>query len=282
MTRGTDSCLFSTFSLEYKPQIKSLKISLFIINHPCFLTDLYPSLVKQGKNGVHFGHQTKYWHPKMKPYIHTNRGGLYIIDLEKTAEKLKQATDFISKTVGSGGKMLMVSTKQQAQPIIKAAAKEVNMPFVTDRWIGGTLTNFKNITKLVRRLKDLRAKKEKGELEKYTKLERLKFSEEIENLEKLVGGIESLEKLPQAMFVIDIKKEKTAVREARNQKIPIVAIVDTNVNPELVDYPIPANDDATKSIKFIVQAIKESVKNASQKKAEPPVKEKEKDNSSEK
>ena len=224
------------------------------------------SLMEMLKNGVHFGHQTKYWHPKMKPYIHTNRGGLYIIDLEKTADKLKQACDFLSKTVASGGKVLFISTKQQAQPIIKAAAKEVKMPYITDRWIGGTLTNFNNITKLVRRLKDLRKKRDEGELEKYTKLERLKFNEEIEYLEKLVGGIENLEKLPQALFIVDIKKEKTAVREARNKKIPIVAMADTNVNPELVDYPIPANDDATKSIKFIVKTIIESIKHAPEKK----------------
>lgn len=234
------------------------------------------SLMEMLKNGVHFGHQTKYWHPKMKPYIHTSRGGLYIIDLEKTAEKLKQACDFISKTVGSGGKVLFVSTKQQAQPIIQAAVKEVKMPYVTDRWIGGTLTNFNNITKLVKRLKDLRQKRDGGELEKYTKLERLKFNEEIEYLEKLVGGIENLEKLPQALFIIDIKKEKTAVREARNKKIPIVAMVDTNVNPELVDYPIPANDDATKSIKFIVRTIIESIKNAQEKKEKQPTKGKDK------
>ena len=221
------------------------------------------------KSGVHFGHQKRRWHPKMKPYIHTSRSGIYIIDLEKTAEKLKEACDFISETVSTGGKILFVATKRQAQTIVQEAAREAGMLFVTERWIGGTLTNFENISKLIRRLKDLRSKKQKGELDKYTKREQLQFTEEIEYLEKLVGGIEQMEKLPQALFVVDVRKEKTAVREARKKKIPVIAMVDTNCNPDLIDYPIPANDDAIKAIKIIISAVLDSIITTEVKKPEP-------------
>lgn len=233
------------------------------------------SLLEMLKSGVHFGHQKKFWHPKMKPYIYTSRGGLCIIDLEQTQEKLKEALEFVEKIVGQNGKILFVSTKRQAQVIVRKAAENLGMPFMTERWIGGTLTNFEVISKLVKRLKDLRSKKEKGELEKYTKREQLRFTEEIDTLQKNVGGIEGLEKLPQAMFVVDIKKEKTAIREAKNKKIPIIAMVDTNVNPELVDYPIPSNDDATKSIKLIVGVIEDAIKNAPVAKTEAPKKDEE-------
>lgn len=218
------------------------------------------TLLEMLKSGVHFGHQQKYWHPKMKPYIHTNRAGLYIIDLEKTEQKLKEALEFLKKIVAKNGKILFVSTKRQAHDIVKKAATTNGMPYATDRWIGGTLTNFDNIKKLVTRLKELKKNKEKGELEKYTKLEQLKLTEEIEYLDLSVGGIQDMEKLPAALFIIDMKKEKTAVREAIKMNIPIIAMCDTNVNPELAEYPIPANDDATKSIKLIVGAIQSAIK----------------------
>lgn len=217
------------------------------------------SLLEMLKNGVHFGHQAKNWHPKMKSFIFTVRGGIHIIDLEKTAEYLQYAVDFITDKVANGGKVLFITTKRQAQEIVKQAASSVDMPAVTERWIGGTLTNFDNIALLVRHLKELRDQRDSGEFEKYTKLEQLKKTEEIANLEKSVGGIENLSKLPDVVFIVDIKKEKTALREARKKKIPVVAMVDTNVNPDLVDYPIPANDDATKSITLLVQAISEAV-----------------------
>ncbi len=212
----------------------------------------------------------------MEPYIYTTRAGVYIIDLEKTAEKLAEACDFISSVVSKGGKVLFVATKRQATTIVKKAAEETGMPHVTNRWIGGTLTNFENISKLARRLKDLRAKQEKGELSKYTKRERLNFSEEIEYLESLVGGIQDLNKLPEIVFIVDLKKEKTAIREARKKKVPIVGIVDTNCNPELVDYPIPSNDDATKALKFMINVITESIQEgkANQKPETPPEAEK--------
>lgn len=213
------------------------------------------SLEEMLKAGVHFGHQKQRWHPKMKPYIYTTRGGVHIIDLEKTAEKLQIALDFLADVVGRGGSVLLVATKRQAQAIVKKAAAESGMPHITERWIGGTLTNYETISKLVKRLKDLRNKREKGELTKYTKLEQLQFDKEIKDLEVTVGGIETMSGLPQAIFIVDLKKEKTALKEARKKKIPIVAIVDTNCNPDLVDYPIPANDDATKALNFIMRYV---------------------------
>ena len=222
------------------------------------------------KNGVHFGHQKSRWHPKMKPYIYTTRNGVHIINLDKTAEKLKKALDFLRETVASGGVVLFVSTKKQAKDIAEKYAKSVNMPYLIERWIGGTLTNFSVISKLINKFKKLKKEKESGELQKYTKKEQLKFDEEIERLNKLVGGIESLEKLPQALFIIDVKQEKTAVREAKRVGIPIVAVMDTNTNPTDIDYIIPANDDATKSIEYITRLITESIKEGLEEKTTKP------------
>ena len=217
------------------------------------------SLLEMLKIRVHFGHQQRYWHPKMKPYIYTTRGGLCIINLENTAEMLIRACAFVTEIAASGGKILFVSTKRQAQPIIKAAAQKTGMPFIVERWIGGMLTNFEQISKLVRRLKDLRQKKQSGELQKYTKKEQLDFDEEIGDLEVLVGGIESMDRLPQAVFIVDMKKDKTALREAKKKSLPIIAMADTNVNPEQATYPIPANDDATHSIEYIVNRLTEAI-----------------------
>ncbi|MFA5051816.1 MAG: 30S ribosomal protein S2 [Patescibacteria group bacterium] len=213
------------------------------------------SLQEMLQKGVHFGHQKKSWHPKMAQYIYTTRAGVHIFDLEKTAQKLSEAADFVRSVASSGGKILFVSTKRQAQAIVRKAAASVNMPFATISWIGGTLTNFDHIIKQVHLLKDLRKKRAGGELAKYTKRERLQFDEQIASLEKTVGGIETLESLPQALFIVDLKKEKTALREAKKKKIPVVAMVDSNCNPDLVDYAIPSNDDATKSIEYIVNAV---------------------------
>lgn len=230
------------------------------------------SLLEMLKSGVHFGHQKQRWHPKMKPYIFTTRAGVHIIDLEKTAAHLTAACEFITQTVKSGGSLLFVATKRQAQAIVKKTAQTVHMPFVTERWIGGTLTNFDTIHKLVSRLKELRSKRDKGELEKYTKLEQLQFSKEIVELEQSVGGIEDMSTLPQAVFIIDLKNEKTALREALKKEIPIIAIVDTNCNPDLVDYPIPANDDATKSLQFLMDVITNAILAAQKSEVTPPVK----------
>lgn len=226
------------------------------------------SLLEMLKSGVHFGHQKRRWHPKMAPYIYTVRGGVQIIDLEKTAEKLKEACDFVKQTVTAGGTILFVATKRQAQPIVRRWAEAAGMPYVVERWLGGTLTNFENIARLVQRLKELRTQKQQGEFSKYTKREQLQFEEEMRNLEKVVGGIETMGRLPQALFLIDVKKEKTAFREARKRAIPVIAIADTNCNPSIIDYPIPANDDATKSIELITRVIAETVVAARQ--SSPP------------
>jgi len=231
------------------------------------------SLEEMLKKGVHFGHQKAKWYPKMKPYLFTTRRGVHIIDLEKTAEKIQEAFEFITKTVKADGQILFVATKRQAQEIVKKYAKEADSPYLAERWIGGLLTNYSVVSSLVKKLKKLRREKETGELDKYTKKEQLKFHKEIEQLEKIVGGIENLKGLPQALFIIDIGQEKTALKEARKKKIPIIAMVDTNNNPNLVDYPIPANDDATKSIDYITSKIAQCIKEGSAKKGEDKPKE---------
>ncbi|MFA4871607.1 MAG: 30S ribosomal protein S2 [Patescibacteria group bacterium] len=219
-----------------------------------------PTLLELLQAGVHFGHQKGRWHPKMKDFIFTERGGVHIIDLEKTVEKLQIATDFVKETVQRGGVILFVGTKRQGQKIIEKYALACGMPYISERWIGGLFTNFSNVNKLIKKYKELTEKKDSGALEKYTKKEQVEFQKEIEKLKKLVGGLAELKKIPEAIFVLDVKKEKTAVAEARKRKIPIVAFCDTNINPDLIDYPIPANDDAVKSIEIITGLIAEAVK----------------------
>ncbi|MFH0853572.1 MAG: 30S ribosomal protein S2 [bacterium] len=211
------------------------------------------------KAGVHFGHQVSRWHPKMKPYIFTARNGIYIIDLEKTKSKLEAAAKFASQVCAEGGSILFVGTKRQAKEIIEREAKKLGMPYVSNRWIGGTFTNFPTISKLIAKFKKLKTQREGGELEKYTKKERLMIDREIDNLQELVGGITELEKLPAALFVVDLKQERTAVKEARKMNIPIIAIADTNVNPDEITHIIPSNDDATKAIDLIISVIAEGI-----------------------
>jgi len=219
-----------------------------------------PELSDMLKCGVHFGHQSSKRHPKMTPFIFTVRNQIHIIDLEQTAKKLKEAMDFVSKTVATGGTVLFISSKRQAKALIEKYAKECGMPYINSRWLGGTFTNFSNIIKLTKKLKELEQKQASGELEKYTKKEQLEFQREITRLAELVGGIKEMNKAPEAVFVVDIKKDKTAVKEAIKKKIPIVAMVDTNTNPSAINYPIPANDDASKSIEIITKAIADAVK----------------------
>lgn len=218
------------------------------------------TLVDMLKAGVHFGHQKSRWHPKMRQYIYTARNSIYIINLEKTKAKLEQALSFISDTVAKGGTILYVGSKRQAKDIIKQNAEAVGMPYVIDRWIGGTFTNYETIRKLIKKYKDLDGQRERGELHKYTKKERLVIEEEIDKMKKVVGGITELNQLPAAVFVIDLKVDRTAVREAKKRGIPIVALADTNVSPEGIAYPIPANDDATKSIELMTSLVTEAVK----------------------
>ncbi len=216
------------------------------------------SLVELLKAGVHFGHQVSRWHPKMRPFIFSSRGGVYIIDLEKTSEQLKRAQSFVHDVGAKGGIILYVGTKRQARSAMQTAAMSVGMPYVVERWLGGTFTNFPTIMKMTKRLAQLKQERAQGTHEKYTKKEQLTFNEEIERLERLIGGIEHLTRLPDAVFIVDLKEEKIAVREAMKVRVPIVALVDTNISPEGIAYPIPANDDATKSIQIMTAAVTEA------------------------
>ena len=211
------------------------------------------------QSGVHFGHQTSKWHPKMKKYVFGSRQGIHIINLEETQKALEVAMDFLKKTAARGGTVLFVGTKKQAASIIEEAAKGCEMPYVTTRWLGGTLTNFSSVAQQIRKLKDMKRKQEKGELAKYTKLEQLRISEQIELLESKVGGIQELTRIPDAILIFDIRKDKTALEEALRRGVKVVAVCDTNVNPLDVDYPIPANDDAIKSIQLIAATLSGAV-----------------------
>jgi len=212
------------------------------------------------KAGVHFGHQVGKWHPKMDPYIFTTKDGVHIIDLIKTQETLQSAADFAKKITAGGGKILFVGIKKQSKSIVEKYAKECGMPYISTKWIGGLLTNFSNISKLTKRYKILMKKKDTGELGKYTKKERSQFDKESVRLEKTVGGILEMDKFPEAIFLLDMKKARTALREASKKGLPIIAICDTNCNPELVNYPIVANDDSVKSVDLVVSVIAEAIK----------------------
>lgn len=206
--------------------------------------------------GAHFGHKTSRWHPKMAPYIHSKRDGTHIIDLTKTVEALETVLPFITRTVSEGKQILFVGTKRQAKDIVQKAAKEANMPFVTERWLGGMLTNKKTIGERIKHLKDLEAKMESGALEsKYNKLEIQRFQEEIDQMNFLYGGIKDLAARPGAVFVVDVINETNALKEAKKLGLKTIAIADTNVDPSDVTYPIPANDDAIKTIQLILDYI---------------------------
>lgn len=210
--------------------------------------------------GAHFGHKTERWHPKMAPYIHSKRGGSHIIDLAQTVDRLNEALDFLTKTAADGKQILLVGTKRQAQDIIKKAAEETGMPFVTERWLGGMLTNWNTIGGRVKHLQDLENRMASGELaNKYNKLEVQRFQEEIEQMNLLYGGVKELNARPGAVFIVDIVHDVNAVREATKLGIPIVALVDTNADPSLVKYPIPANDDAIKTIELIVGYVQAAI-----------------------
>ncbi len=219
--------------------------------------------------GAHFGHKSSRWHPKMAPYIHSKRNGSHIIDLTKTVEELDTALGFLQRVAQDGKQIIFAGTKRQAKDILKAAAVETNMPYVTERWVGGMLTNKATIGGRIKHLKDLEAKMESGQLEaKYNKLEVQRFQEEIDDMNHNYSGIKDLNAKPGAIFIIDINEEVNAVREARKLGIPIVAVVDTNTDPSLIDYPIPANDDALKTIQLITDYVVAAIK-AGKAKAKP-------------
>lgn len=209
--------------------------------------------------GVHFGHQTRRWNPKMKRFIFSERNGIHIIDLEKTVGCLEAAAQFTSDLIASGGTLLFVGTKRQAQDTIESEAKRCGMPFVNTRWLGGTLTNFHTIQGRIDYLVRLEDAKARGELEHHTKKESLRTEDEITRLNRYLGGIKEMTKLPTAIFIIDTTKEDIAIAESLRCDIPIVALVDTNCNPDVIDYPIPSNDDAIRAIKLITARIADSV-----------------------
>ncbi|MDP2708619.1 MAG: 30S ribosomal protein S2 [bacterium] len=218
-----------------------------------------PTVEEMLKAGMHFGHRTSKWHPKMEPFIFGSRKGVHIIDLRKTQKMLGEALEYLKKQSAEGRSILLVGTKMQVKTVLKKAAAETGASYVSERWLGGTLTNFAIIRNLARKLKDLNEKKAAGKLDKYTKKERLDFDREMAKLETNVGGLAALTKTPDVIFIWDIKKEKTAFTEAKKKKIPIVAVCDTNVNPDGVKYIIPANDDASKGIKLVMNLVKEAI-----------------------
>ena len=246
--------------------------------------------------GVHFGHQRKYWNPKMDEYIYSHRNGIHIVDLQKTVKCLESARGFVKDIASTGKKILMVGTKKQAQEAIEQEANRSDSFFITTRWLGGTLTNFRTIQQRIDYLVDLETKKEKGEFEVLPKKEALKMQEKITKLNRFFGGIKNMTELPGAIFVIDIGKENIAISEARKVGVPIVALVDTNCDPKGIDFPFPGNDDAVRSIKLftsriadvalegqeVFQASRKDVKNPEEQKPEPPVKASDEDDQAEK
>lgn len=209
--------------------------------------------------GVHFGHQTRRWNPKMAEYIYTERNGIYIIDLQKTVKKIEEAYYFIRELAMNNEDILFVGTKKQAQDAIKEEAERCNMYFVNQRWLGGMLTNFKTIKKRIDRLNQLKKMEEDGTYDVLPKKEVIKLKAEYEKLEKYLGGIKNMKRLPSALFIVDPRKEHIAIQEARSLAIPVVAIVDTNCDPDEVDYVIPGNDDAIRAVKLIVAKIADGV-----------------------
>jgi len=205
--------------------------------------------------GVHFGHQTRKWNPKMKPYIFGARNGIYIIDLQNTAELLKKAYSFIVRTVSEGGAVLFVGTKKQAQDSIVEEAERCGMFHVCNRWLGGTLTNFQTIRKSIDRLKELEEMKRDGSFGRYTKKEAMRMEKELAKLERSLGGIKDMDGLPSALFIVDTMKERIAVNEGKKLGIPIIAVVDSNGDPDDIDYVIPGNDDAIRSIRLLTSII---------------------------
>ncbi len=209
--------------------------------------------------GVHFGHQTRRWNPKMAPYIFTERNGIYIIDLQKTVRKLEEAYMFVRDLAANGETVLFVGTKKQAQDSIRDEATRAGVHYVNARWLGGMLTNFRTIRGRIGRLKQLKAMQEDGTFDLLPKKEVIKLNHEIEKLEKFLGGIKDMDKIPGALFIVDPRKEKIAVSEARKLGIPIVAIVDTNCDPDDVDYVIPGNDDAIRAVKLIASTMANAI-----------------------
>jgi small subunit ribosomal protein S2 len=211
------------------------------------------------ESGVHFGHQTRRWNPKMKRFIFTERNGIYIIDLQQSLSYIDRAYDFIKETVAHGGSVMFIGTKKQAQDAIAEQATRVGMPYVNQRWLGGMLTNFSTVYKRLQRLKELEVREQTGGAHVTTKKEALHLSREKDKLERTLGGIRDMQKVPSAVWVVDTKKEHIAIAEARKLNIPVIAILDTNCDPDEVDYPIPGNDDAIRAVATLTRVIADAV-----------------------
>lgn len=211
------------------------------------------------ESGVHFGHRTQKWHPAMKPYIFTERNGIHIIDLQKTSKAIQQAYNLVRDTVAEGGTVLFIGTKRQAQETVQAEAMRCGMPYVTVRWLGGMLTNWRTIRQRINELEKLERMRDKGEFGRLTKKEILVLNRKIERLEVLLGGVRQMVRLPELVFVVDVHREATAIHEANLLNIPVIAMVDTNCDPTHVDYVIPSNDDAIRAIKLVVSKIADAV-----------------------
>lgn len=229
--------------------------------------DISLSVEKMAEAGVNFGHRVSKLHPKMKPYVSGIKNNVHMFDLEKTEKEFQKALKFVSKLVSDQKSILFVGTKIQLKSLVKGAAEECSLPYVTERWLGGTLTNFETIQKRVSYYKDLESRKATGGLEKYTKKERSMFDKELAILKTKFEGIKNMQKLPDAVFIFGLDKDITAAKEAKIKSIKIIAIVDSNTDPDIADYPIPANDDAISSVKYILEKTKEAVLNAKQAKS---------------
>ncbi len=219
-----------------------------------------PSLVEMLQAGAHFGHKKSRWHPKMQPFIFGERHGIHIINLEETQKQLESVLGSVKQMAKEGKTILFVSTKPQAREIVKSAALDCGVPYLTDRWLGGMLTNFPEMKRLIKKYLRLKEEQATGELEKYTKKERLEIGKEILKMDAYLGGLATLEKLPDAMFIPSVQQEKTAMKESQAVNVPVIGVCDSNANPRFVEYVIPANDDAVKSIELITNLVAAAIK----------------------
>jgi small subunit ribosomal protein S2 len=229
-----------------------------------------PSLLEMLKAGVHFGHQSSKWHPKMRQYIFGVRHGIHIVDLEQTARELERALFFVREVAARGGTVMFVSLKEQANEVVREAAQRTNMPYIVERWLGGVFTNWGVISKLIQRLDKLETERDSGAWNHYTKKEQLELQKDMERLQESVGGIRNLTRVPDVLFMVGVREGKNALREAKKVNVPVVALIDTDTNPELVDYIIPGNDDALRSIQLMVQAVSDAIEDGKEKYQDSP------------
>lgn len=216
-------------------------------------------------NAVHFGHQTQKWNPKMRPYLYGVRDGIHIFDLQKTFENMQSSLSYLQKTISEGKKVLFVSTKQQAASVVEATAKKCKMPYVTHKWIGGLLTNFSSINTRIKYYLDLEEKFQSGKFDKFTKKEASKFKKDLDKLGIAFSGLKGLSKAPDAVFVVDCVRDSIAIKEAKKLNIPVIAIADSNADPDLIDYILPGNDDAVKSLKYFMSKVEDAILNTQSK-----------------